>query len=54
MNVGKINKVEEIKAKLAEMKNNPLPWIESMDVSVPRDELALEDINDDFKREMVL
>lgn len=53
MSAERINKIEEIKAKVMEMKDNSLPWIESMDVSVPRDELTLEDIDDDFKREMV-
>uniref|UniRef100_A0A0K0FDC6 Probable rRNA-processing protein EBP2 homolog (inferred by orthology to a C. elegans protein) n=1 Tax=Strongyloides venezuelensis TaxID=75913 RepID=A0A0K0FDC6_STRVS len=53
MSTGKIYKIDEIKAKVEEMRNNSLPWIESMDVSVASDEIAMEDIDNDFKREMV-
>uniref|UniRef100_A0AC35UEA3 rRNA-processing protein EBP2 n=1 Tax=Rhabditophanes sp. KR3021 TaxID=114890 RepID=A0AC35UEA3_9BILA len=49
----RINKVEELKAKLVEMQSTKLPWIETMDVTVAKEELLLRDINDDFKRELV-
>ncbi|MFH4976878.1 hypothetical protein AB6A40_003587 [Gnathostoma spinigerum] len=47
-----INKTVEMNEKLKKLEKN-FPWIEKIDVTVPRDEITMDSLEDEFGREVI-